>query len=96
MLEKANARQLYDELVEAEVGDFLADTKEIFDLILAGDLLVYFGDLTPLLDAVGATLRSAGLFAFNVETTIGDFCCFGVRPLRPCRELHRGALALGL
>ncbi len=69
MLKKAAARQLYERLVESEAGTFLAGADETFDLILAADLLVYFGDLTPLLGSLARVLEKAGIFAFNVETT---------------------------
>lgn len=54
MLEKAAERQLYDRLIESEVGAFLAETNETFDLVIAADLLVYFGDLAPLLQGIAA------------------------------------------
>jgi SAM-dependent methyltransferase len=69
MLEKAAERQLYDCLIESEVGAFLAQTNETFDLVIAADLLVYFGDLAPLLQGIAAVLEPGGLFALNVETT---------------------------
>jgi len=73
MLEKAAARELYDRLVESEVGRFLAQTKETFDLVLAADLFVYFGDLTGLLGEIARAMQQDGLLAFNVETTRADF-----------------------
>ena len=74
MLEKAAARQLYDRLVESEAGAFLADTHEKFDLVVAADLLVYFGDLAPFFRGVAAVLEPGGLFALSVEaTTEADF-----------------------
>lgn len=69
MLEKAAERQLYDRLVESEVGAFLTETKETFDLVMGADLLIYFGDLAPLLRSVASVLEPGGFFALSVETT---------------------------
>ena len=38
-----------------------------FDLILAADVLVYLGELAPLLRAAAAALVPGGLFAFTLE-----------------------------
>ncbi|SEE55714.1 Predicted methyltransferase, contains TPR repeat [Rhizobiales bacterium GAS188] len=69
MLEKASGRKLYDKLVEGEVLAYLSEAKETFDLVFAADLLVYFGKLEALVDAVARRLASGGLFAFSIETS---------------------------
>ena len=73
MIAKAQERGAYDRLV---VGDALAmlasEPRKTFDLIVAADALVYFGDLSPLFAAVVAALKVDGLFAFSVETSEGD------------------------
>jgi predicted TPR repeat methyltransferase len=46
---------------------FLADKRTVYDLILAGDALVYIGELTSLFAEISQALRPAGLFAFNTE-----------------------------
>jgi predicted TPR repeat methyltransferase len=38
-----------------------------YDLILAADVLIYFGDLAPFFAAVSQLLRPEGLFAFSIE-----------------------------
>jgi predicted TPR repeat methyltransferase len=69
MLARARERGSYDRLVE---GDLLSALDEgVFDLILAGDVLVYFGDLSPLARAVARALRPGGRFAFTVEQLDG-------------------------
>ncbi|MFN8633892.1 MAG: tetratricopeptide repeat protein [Chloroflexota bacterium] len=67
MLEQARARGIYDELHEAELTSALADVPESFDLILAGDVLTYFGDLRPVLTGVAGALRPGGLLVLSVE-----------------------------
>ena len=67
MLERARARGLYDQLVEAELGTFLAGHPRAFDLIVAADVLCYFGGLEAVLAAAAAALRPGGRLAFTVE-----------------------------
>lgn len=67
MLDRARARGLYDRLEEAELGAFLAAHPDAFDLIVAADVLCYFGDLAPVLAGAAAALRPGGRLAFTVE-----------------------------
>lgn len=70
MLVRAVARGIYTGL---EAGDLAArlrragDAGERFDLIVAADVLVYFGALEDVLTGVAACLDERGLFAFSVE-----------------------------
>ncbi|MBV8167513.1 MAG: tetratricopeptide repeat protein [Alphaproteobacteria bacterium] len=68
MIEQARARAIYDELT---VGELVASLRALaparYELALATDVLVYFGDLGPLLDAVKRVLRPGGRFLFSVE-----------------------------
>jgi predicted TPR repeat methyltransferase len=67
MLEIASQKKIYDELIEGDIISFLQDKHAAFDLILAGDVLVYFGDLSLLFTLVSSALRDQGLFVFNTE-----------------------------
>jgi predicted TPR repeat methyltransferase len=67
MLDKARERGGYDELVEAELTTFLCAKKCDYDLIIAADVLIYFGDLLPVLQAAEIALRPDGNIAFTVE-----------------------------
>ncbi len=67
MLAKAKRRELYDELVQAELTEFLLRHPASYDLIASADTLVYFGDLRPVLGAAGTALRSGGLLVFSLE-----------------------------
>lgn len=73
MLEKAEARQLYNDLIEAEASDFLGHTNQYFDLVLAADFVPYFGGLAALFEKIARVLGPNGLFAFNAETTTAAF-----------------------
>jgi predicted TPR repeat methyltransferase len=72
MLAQARAKCIYDALELGDVIDHLqAAPNDTFDLVLAGDLLVYIGDLTPLFTQLARVLASGGLFAFTAESHDG-------------------------
>jgi predicted TPR repeat methyltransferase len=68
MLDAARAKNVYDELGAGELLDTLAARPQSYDLITAGDVLVYFGDLAPVFAGVASALRARGSFAFSVES----------------------------
>ena len=68
MLDQAYKRGLYDALVCEDLVAALDRLAGQFDLAVAADVLIYFGDLGPLFAAVAAAVRPGGLFAFSVET----------------------------
>jgi predicted TPR repeat methyltransferase len=80
MLERAHRLELYDELVCGEIVDHLGVRRGAFDVAVAADVLIYFGDLAPLFGAVAASLRGRGWFVFTVETS--DEVPFVLRPTR--------------
>lgn len=72
MLEKSREKELYDELVEMELGGFLQAHTNRFDLITAFDVFIYFGDLTPVLNNVFYALQPGGKLTFSVESSNSD------------------------
>lgn len=44
----------------------------IFDLVVAADLVPYFGDLSDLLGAIAAVTRPGGIIAFNADLLDGE------------------------
>jgi predicted TPR repeat methyltransferase len=70
MLDEARARGCYQELAEAEVlGWMRAAAAKQFDVIIAADVLIYFGDLGPVFEQAMRLLRPGGLFAFSIEVS---------------------------
>lgn len=67
MLKRARKLSLYDELVEAELTQFLEDHVGKYDLIVSADTLVYFGDLERVFRAAYQALRPHGYLAFTLE-----------------------------
>lgn len=67
MLDKARERGVYDALRAGEITAELAASTASHDLIVAVDVLVYFGALEPLFQNVARRLAPGGLFAFTAE-----------------------------
>jgi predicted TPR repeat methyltransferase len=67
MVTKARERNVYDELVVAELCEFMRSRPASVDVILSADTLVYFGALEEACAAARQCLRPNGLFAFTVE-----------------------------
>lgn len=84
MLEQADRKKIYDTLACAELTAFLLRSAGQFDLIVAADLMIYFGDLTSLFAAAATALKPAGLFAFSTELWTGG----GYRLLPSGRFAH--------
>lgn len=68
MVSLARGRNVYDKLDVAEITEFLHDCVETFDLIIACDALIYFGDLSQVIEPALARLNSNGVIAFSVES----------------------------
>jgi predicted TPR repeat methyltransferase len=67
MLERAEQRGTYTELVKAELTEYLEQQPGRFDIIVSADTLCYFGDLDRVLRAAAAALRPGGSLSFTVE-----------------------------
>jgi predicted TPR repeat methyltransferase len=67
MLEIAEQKGIYTELHDADILAFLIKQDKHYDLIMAGDVLVYFGDLQPLFTKVKNALNKDAYFIFTTE-----------------------------
>ena len=67
MLEKAAARGIYNRLQQGDIVQQLPRLAKAYDLVVAADVLVYFGDLVELFSGVHGVLRRGGYFVFSVE-----------------------------
>ncbi|MDK2957175.1 MAG: hypothetical protein PWQ57_2671 [Desulfovibrionales bacterium] len=66
MIEQAERTGRYDALETADAVEGLQKRSNM-DVIVAGDLFIYFGDLAPVLKAAARALAPGGLLAGNVE-----------------------------
>ena len=67
MLKLAGEKQVYDELLVAELTAYLEQHPTQFDVVVSADTLVYFGALEAFASAASAALRPGGLLVFTVE-----------------------------
>ena len=70
MLAVARQKLIYDELILADITEFLSDQSASYDLIVAGDVLVYVGDLSAIFAAVARTLKPHGYFVLTTEQSV--------------------------
>jgi predicted TPR repeat methyltransferase len=94
MLARARARGLYDDLAQTELTGFLRERPRSFDLIVAGDTLIYFGDLATVLEAAAGALRAGGVMVFNLEDGGAEAAPAGYRLQANGRYEHDGASVL--
>lgn len=67
MLAEAQRKSVFDELAEAEAVTALRALDRPVDLIVAGDVVAYFGELDALMAAAFAALKPGGRFVFTTE-----------------------------
>ncbi len=67
MLKLAAEKQVYQELIHAELTQYLREHPDEFDVIVSADTLVYFGALEQVAAAAAASLRPGGVLVFTVE-----------------------------
>jgi predicted TPR repeat methyltransferase len=68
MLAKARARNVYDELAQAELSEYMESRPQRFDIVNCADTFIYIGALEQVIAAVHRCLRREGVFAFTVES----------------------------
>ena len=67
MLKTAKAKNVYDELVRSDITDCFNSKSSIFDVVVASDVLTYFGDLDLIFKKVDSVLYQNGVFAFTIS-----------------------------
>jgi predicted TPR repeat methyltransferase len=82
MLKEADRRELYDELVEVELGAYMAAHPSSFDIIVCCDTLVYQGQLEATVAAAAMALQPGGRLLFTLEqlTDGGENCAYQLTP----------------
>ncbi|KZK84017.1 Ubiquinone biosynthesis O-methyltransferase [Pseudovibrio sp. W64] len=71
MLNLARDKKIYDDLQQCEINEFLdQDHPQKWDLILASELLPYFGSLEDLFAGVARNIEKNGVFLFSAEAVM--------------------------
>ncbi len=74
MLQKAKDKNIYTQLHNTDLLEYLQNSSSNYDLITATDVFIYVGDLTDVMTLVHKRLNPDGYFAFSVESLpIGTF-----------------------
>jgi predicted TPR repeat methyltransferase len=68
MIERARSRDCYDDLVVADLVEFMRSRPSSFDAVLSADTLVYFGSLEAPFSAAREALRPEGILVFTLES----------------------------
>jgi len=72
MLALAREKDIYTDLQQCELTEFLRARHEEFDVMVSADTLVYFGDLGSFCEAAAGALRRPGLLVFTLEHAVGQ------------------------
>jgi predicted TPR repeat methyltransferase len=67
MAEKARARGIYNNLIVEDFETALSAPGPFYDLVVAGDALIYNGDLDAVFFGAASRLKPGGFFLFTVE-----------------------------
>lgn len=67
MLDRAAARQIYQQLHKADITDFLTTACDRYDLVTCMDTLIYFGRLDTVFRLIQLCLEANGLLIFSTE-----------------------------
>ena len=68
MLDIAGEKNIYHRLCKANAVDYLITHLLPYDIIIAADVLIYFGDLRALFSAVKNNSRPGSVFIFSIES----------------------------
>jgi len=80
MLKKAAGRRLYDDLIKAELTEFLGRQAETYDVVVSADTLCYFGKLEPVFHAAAKALKEGGILAFTLEDGAKEYRIWRLLP----------------
>jgi predicted TPR repeat methyltransferase len=72
MLEKAQAKSVYDGLDQADFLSAMSQRANSYDAVLGAAVLIHFGDLVSIFQAARACLRPNGLFVFTLFSLASD------------------------
>jgi predicted TPR repeat methyltransferase len=72
MLEQASRKNIYNDLIRGDICEQLPQLADLYNLIIATDVMVYIGNLEPLFSAVSRKALPGAYFVFSVESLQGQ------------------------
>lgn len=70
MLEAAEKKQLYNVLYADDIINFLENNQEVYDAVVAGDVLTYMGELKNLFRLLAQAVKFNGYLVFSITKNI--------------------------
>ena len=67
MVERARESGFYDEVLQADIAEYLESTTRRHDLLIAADVFIYVGALERVFDGAARVLEAGGAFCFSLE-----------------------------
>ena len=67
MIKKAKEKSIYSELHCCDIDYFLTKTNEKYELIIAGDVLIYIGNLSEFFRLCSSVMTENARFIFSIE-----------------------------
>jgi len=71
MLIKAREKNLYRDLFQADIAEFVSQAQPRWRTVVAADVFIYFGDVTDLFKELSNCMQPGGWLAFSVESSAG-------------------------
>jgi predicted TPR repeat methyltransferase len=71
MVARATASGCYDEVLQADLAEFLHATERRYDLLVGADVFIYVGALERVFAGAARVLEPGGRFCFSVELAPG-------------------------
>jgi predicted TPR repeat methyltransferase len=82
MLSRAELTSAYDQLLVADVLEFLEQCKESFNLVVSADVFIYIGELKNIFKDLSRIIPTGGLFCFSVEKSESALFSLSPKTLR--------------
>lgn len=72
MVERSRASGAYDEVVQADIAEYLRTTPRRYDLVVAADVFIYVGALEQVFAGAARVMPPGGRLCFSVELAAGE------------------------
>ena len=69
MLKKAEARNIYNELIASGIEQYFETHNFQPDIVVSADVFVYIGDISSIFNSVSKSIQDNGIFVFSTEDT---------------------------
>jgi len=67
MLKKAKEKNIYNELHNQEISEYLKNNNFKYDLVIASDVFIYIGNISELVKLINNNQSNSGYFIFSIE-----------------------------